>query len=167
MKKTFLKYCMLIFAFCGMLFSGCSSQTDAMLSEKLNEEISTSGTLEYYTNLEDDERELLCKEKHIELEGVLSKKYTSSIWYIGEKKDGFHIECWFEEEPEGVEVGDYLIVDGVCQYAFDDYLSVKKCSIIQIIKGEEIAEECETESTLLFCTLDDAPLFRLNDGVSA
>lgn len=136
-------YLLMVIIF-GVLFCGCSSETEAMLSEKLNEEIAISGTLEYYTNLDDDERELLCEEKHIEVEGILTKKYTSTIWYIGDKKDDFHIECWFDEEPEGVEEGDYIIVDGVCHYAFDDYMSIKKCSVLQMISDRGfIAEEIE------------------------
>ncbi len=144
MNKFFTRCYLLMAIIFGVLFCGCSSETETMLSEKLNEEIAISGTLEYYANLDDDERELLCEEKHIEVEGILTKKYTSTIWYIGDKKDDFHIECWFDEEPEGVEEGEYLIVDGVCQYSFDDYMSVKKCSVLKMVSDRGmIAEEIE------------------------
>lgn len=145
MKRKVKSYIILLLFLLVITFSGCSS-TNEIVAQHINEEIIVSGDLQHYIDLGYEARSSQCEEKHIEVSGIISDKYTSTIYYIGSKKaDGLRIECWFDAPPEGIEEGDSIVADGVCVYSFSDELVLYGCQISEHIKA---GSEESTESTI-------------------
>lgn len=139
--KTYLLSILLSLIF---VLGGCGSN-QAIIDAHIGDAIAISGDLQHYIDLGYEERNSQCKEQHIEVSGTLDEKYTSQIYYLGNKKEnGLRFTCWFDEAPEGIEEGDYLVIDGVCIYSFDDELVIKGCRISQ----HATANDKETEDII-------------------
>lgn len=153
MKKKFKLKIFSVLLLATMMLSGCN---DGIVKEHINEPIAESGDLQYYMDMGYDARNERCKEKHIEVSGEIKDEGTGTYIEIGSKKeDDFYVTCWFDEEQDQLEEGDYLTLDGVCVYSFNDEMVVKGCTITEFLDADssesEVAQK-ETESQIAMVT---------------
>lgn len=159
MTRNLKTYAISLITLFMLAVSGCGSSET--VNVHINDPIAVSGDYASYAGMTQDERTEQCKDKHIEVSGTLSQKYTSTTYYLDdEESDDFFIECRFEDAPEAAGVGEYLVVDGVCIYSFDDKIVLEGCQLQSNEKVERTQEEpapAEIEEATEDAAVEDDP----------
>lgn len=132
LKKIFfslLIICILIFN-----LTCCSNQK--IIDAHINEPAIKIGDVSELALIDYDTRETMVKKAHIQVSGTVFEVGYTLLKIDDNNGDTLHVQCWFDSDDTiaDIEKGDYLSVDGVCIYNFNDYITMEGCSIIEHTK---------------------------------
>lgn len=129
MRKLYLVTFFLI----AIIISGCDNSE--IIQEHINDPIYSSGNLEYYSNLNENDMENHA-EKHIEVYGIVTTAGNKT--FIIEKENEFEINVIFDESPsQTINEGDFIKIHGVCTSVFTDSMYIYGAKLSDYMSAED------------------------------
>ncbi len=117
--------CLLLFL---LLLVGCATE------DNIGASVMVEGDLAYFSDMSPEEREERCKDKIVQVSGVVS--YVGrSLLYIGDRIDGgITVVCYLSDETAAdfVKAGDYVTVRGTCTTCLETNITMSHCLLIGI-----------------------------------